>query len=201
MKSKEKELKHLEQTMAEQLQLQMQVPRFALEDGATVAPPPPLSATPPMAPFNRNNLPRTPSGGSLPGPRQRAQSPLEDAGSSNMPLRTQPKKLGSVKDAPGGPTTEDSKRMESLLLTADLNSQQIQMQSEENKLLREQIEQLLQERQERPGTAGSSGSTGRVRVTHEKQAPARAGRSGRSRSQTTTVGNLATTDQSAAISQ
>jgi len=178
IKSKEKELKQLEHNIGEQLQLKgMKGSRLALEDTITSLPPP--STTSPTPPPQGKTLPRTPSGGSLPGPRQRAQSPLEDSAAA---ARTMPKKLGSM-DATAPPSTsEERKRLESLLLTADFNSQEIQMQREENKLLREQIEQLLAERQreqpqERPG---SSGSAGRVVVSHERD---RAARSGSSRPQ------------------
>jgi len=50
---------------------------------------------------------------------------------------------------------EERQRMQNLLLTADLNSQQIQMQKLENKILRDQVQKLLEERQRILGGAAT----------------------------------------------
>jgi len=91
------------------------------------APPPPSgrpSGSVPPKPVGR----RPPSPGSSSVERRVPQGQLRKGNTSHM-------------------SPEERQRMQNLLLTADLNSQQIQMQKLENKILRDQVQKLLEERQ------------------------------------------------------
>jgi len=125
------ELDKLDTSQAQAAQLQPGRPPPAIENHAR-------RRVEPLPPAGVASMPKTPSSGSLPGPRQRTQSPVPSQGGSRRLLSTTapPQKLPE----------EVQKRMQSLLLTADINSRQIQHQKEESRILRDQIETLLRER-------------------------------------------------------
>merc|ERR1712070_183063 len=122
VKTLELKLKSLEGGDAKQTQ--------AAIDHQAAAPPPPAAP----------GMPRTPSGGALPGPRQRAQSPNEQTLALSLSTKTKPKKGGMMQS---GASIEHEERLQSLQLTADVNSRQLQVQQEENKRLKNRMHQLL----------------------------------------------------------
>merc|ERR1711966_288339 len=90
-------------------------------------------------------MPRVPSGGALPGPRQRAQSPVEDV----IAITAKPKKGGMLQS---GLQIEHEEKLQSMQLSADMNTRQLQAQQAENKRLRKRMDQLLKT----DGDAGDS---------------------------------------------
>jgi chromosome segregation ATPase len=91
------------------------------------------------------NEPQPPSGrpsGSVP-PKPAGRRPPSPGVSSAERRAAGTLRKGATSHMP----PEERQRMQNLLLTADLNSQQIQMQKLENKILRDQVQKLLEERQ------------------------------------------------------
>jgi WD40 repeat protein len=135
VKTLELQLKNLEQGGGEAHQ---QLASIENTMGDLEVPLPPVPAA--------TGMPKTPSGGALPGPRQRAQSPLEDV----LPLTGKPKKGGKMV---GGRQIEHEERLQNLQATADINGRQLQLQQEENKRLRKRMGNLLKGEDSNAGMA------------------------------------------------
>jgi len=132
--------------------------------------PRPGSAPAPPPPATRVGVPKVPSGGELPGPRQRAQSPFEGGAFTAPPAAKIHQKGMCGRSLRAKSETkvpiEERKRLESLKLTADVNSRQLQVQKRENVMLKKQISDLLKEEGRGSFPAhharSSSKSTGRI---------------------------------------
>lgn len=123
-----------------------------LDRQALPAPPRPAAAPSPAL------LPRTPSGGALPGPRQQqsaSQKSLEiyAAPAGGKPQSVPPLAAAARKCSPARHSrdhrgerlsAEEQKRMQALMLTTELNTRQMEVQAIENKFLRDQIDKLLE---------------------------------------------------------
>eukprot|EP00746_Dinoflagellata_sp_MGD_P164664 gnl/MRDRNA2_/MRDRNA2_93427_c0_seq1.p1 gnl/MRDRNA2_/MRDRNA2_93427_c0~~gnl/MRDRNA2_/MRDRNA2_93427_c0_seq1.p1 ORF type:complete len:1327 (-),score=290.79 gnl/MRDRNA2_/MRDRNA2_93427_c0_seq1:168-4148(-) len=98
-----------------------------------------------LMPIEAGGAPPPPAGrpsGSVPPKPAGRRPPSPGSGSVERRLPGQLRKGNNSHMSP-----EERQRMQNLLLTADLNSQQIQMQKLENKILRDQVQKLLEERQ------------------------------------------------------
>jgi len=131
VKTLEQTLKTLEQGGGELPQQHLAVPVDETTRAAD-APVPPPPASP--------GVPKIPSGGALPGPRQRAQSPMEDT----LALPTQTKKTGGLGYTVPRRSAETENRLGSLKQTADVSHQQLQVQRDEKQRLQKEIDKLLQ---------------------------------------------------------
>merc|ERR1711904_217121 len=91
-------------------------------------------------------MPKTPSGGDLPGPQQRAVSPLTETGALAASSSARATKMVAPLDGRRtSMSSEEQKRMQSLVATADVNTEQLKVQRAENKRLRNQLGKLLKE--------------------------------------------------------
>ncbi|CAK0848576.1 unnamed protein product, partial [Prorocentrum cordatum] len=170
-KSLQREVRSLEQRVA--LMEQPSEAHPAIEDG-TERPEggslPALRACPPPARPGGVPQPLPPSGGAPPGPRQQSASPVRHLQEETPGSATLMRKSGSgplprapprrPKDLPLTlqATTEEQKRMQSLLLTAEVSGQQLKLQEMENRALRQRIDALLdQVRAEDAGRAAAGG--------------------------------------------
>eukprot|EP00929_Paragymnodinium_shiwhaense_P070125 TRINITY_DN35496_c0_g1_i2.p1 TRINITY_DN35496_c0_g1~~TRINITY_DN35496_c0_g1_i2.p1 ORF type:complete len:1382 (-),score=399.94 TRINITY_DN35496_c0_g1_i2:118-4263(-) len=146
-----------------------------LGDGMTPTLPPPRSSS---AQGSTASLPRAPSGGSLPGPRQqlgpgggtRAASPggtvrprsaIGGAPGRNAlqdRLQPQQKALTAMRLTP-----EDKNRLENLRVTQDMNRSTLDAQKAENKMLRDKLSEVLKDA--KPSSAGASSAAARTGET------------------------------------
>merc|ERR1711870_58790 len=107
-------------------------------------------------------MPRTPSG-SLPGPRQQSSSSdpeRKPVRSTSVPLSGGSAALRKRLQV----SREDQTRVHSILATAEVNSQEIQVQKMENRVLRNKIEALMSEGGSGAAASGSAGTLARSKT-------------------------------------